>query len=136
MYAIIDLGGKQYKVEKGDEVVVDRLDVDEGKTMQMKPVLLGGKKKAVTAEELKGVKVKAKVEEHVLGEKIRVFKYKPKRGYKRSHGHRSRLSRITIQSITDGTKKAPAKKAPAKKAEAKKSEAKKETKAEAAADKK
>jgi large subunit ribosomal protein L21 len=123
MYAIIEIGGKQFKVEKGDEVVVDRLDLDEGKTMQVKPMLIGGKKKAVTADELKGAKVKAKVEEHLLGEKIKVFKYKPKRGYKRSKGHRSRLSRIKIQSITAGTKKAK----PAAKAE-------EETKAEAAAE--
>lgn len=104
MYAIIEIGGKQYKVEKGDEVVVDRLHVDEGKTMQVKPILLGGKKKAVTADDLKGAKVKAKVVEHVLGDKVKVFKYKPKRGYKRMRGHRSRLSRITIQSITAGGK--------------------------------
>lgn len=107
MYAIIEMGGKQYKVEKGDEVIVDRLDVDEGKTLTVAPLLLGGdKKQAVTAADLKGAKVKAKVEEHLLGEKIRVFKYKPKRGYKRARGHRSRLSRVTIQTITDGTKKA------------------------------
>lgn len=113
MYAIIEMGGKQYRVEKGDEVIVDRLDVAEGKTLTVAPLLLGGgKKSAITAAELKGAKVKAKVEEHLLGEKIRVFKYKPKRGYKRARGHRSRLSRVSIQTITDGTKKA----APAAKA--------------------
>ncbi len=106
MYAVIDLGGKQYRVEKGDEVIVDRLDVDEGKSLTMKPVLLGGGKKAVTAAELKGAWVKAKVEEHLLGEKVRVFKYKPKRGYRNTRGHRSRLSRVTIQSIASGKKKA------------------------------
>ena len=104
MYAVIDLGGKQYRVEKGDEVVVDRLDLDEGKTLTLNPVLLGGGEKAVTAAELKGAKVKAKVEEHLLGKKIRVFKYKPKSGYRKMRGHRSRLSRVTIQSITAAKK--------------------------------
>ena len=118
MYAVVDLGGKQYKVEKGDEVIVDRLDVGEGKSLTMKPVLLGGGKKAVTAAELKGARVKAKVEEHLLGEKVRVFKYKPKRGYRNMRGHRSRLSRVTIQSITSGKKKAEQAEKPATAAKA------------------
>ncbi len=108
LYAVIDIGGKQYRVEKGDDVIVDRLDLAEGKTMSLKPVLLGGGKSAVTAAELKGARVKARVEEHLLGKKIRVFKYKPKTTYKRTRGHRSRLSRITIQSIAAA---APKKKA-------------------------
>lgn len=102
MYAVIELGGKQYKVEKGDEVVVDRLEMEEGKTRTLAPMLLGGSSKAVTTAELKGAKVKFKVEEHLLGGKIRVFKYKPKTGYRKKRGHRSRLSRITIQAITAG----------------------------------
>ena len=111
MYAVIDIGGKQYKVQKGDEVIVDRLDLDEGKSVTFTPVLLGGEAKAVTAAELKGAKVKAKVEEHLLGDKIRVFKYKPKTTYRKTRGHRSRLSRLKIQSITAAAAK--------KKAEAK-----------------
>lgn len=105
MYAVIEMGGKQYKVEKGDEVVVDRLDVDEGKSVTLTPVLLSSRKKAATASELKGARVKARVEEHLLGKKIRVFKYKPKKGYRNTRGHRSRLSRISIQSITAGRSK-------------------------------
>ena len=124
MYAVIELGGKQYKVEKGDEVIVDRLDLAEGKTLTMAPLLLGGKKKAVTAAELKGAKVKARVEEHLLGEKIRVFRYKPKRGYKKTQGYRSHLSRVSIQSITEAKKKT-----------ASTAKAGKEDKAEAAAEK-
>jgi len=108
MYAIIELGGKQYKVEKGDAVIVDRLDVAEGKTLTVSPLLLGGKKKVMDAKELKGAKVKAKVEEHLLGDKIRVFRYKPKRGYKKMQGHRSHLSRVSIQSITEAKKKTEA----------------------------
>ncbi len=108
MYAVIDIGGKQYRVEKGDDVIVDRLSLAEGKTVTLKPLLLGGGKRAVTSAELKGSRVKARVEEHLLGKKIMVFKYKPKTTYRRTRGHRSRLSRITIQSITA----APAKKKP------------------------
>lgn len=105
MYAVIEVGGKQYKVEQGEELLVDRLDVDEGKSLTLVPLLIGGDKAAVTAAELKGSKVKAKVEEHLLGKKIRVFKYKPKKGYRRNNGHRSRLSKISIQTITAGGKK-------------------------------
>ena len=101
MYAVIELGGKQYKVAQGDEVLVDRLDLDEGKIAFADAAASGRRDaKAVTAAELKGAKVKAKVEEHLLGDKIRVFKYKPKSGYRRTKGHRSRLSRVSIQTIT------------------------------------
>lgn len=100
MYAVIELCGKQYKVAQGDEFLVDRLDLDEGKTLSITPILLGGETRAITADELKGSKVKAKVEEHLLGDKIRVFKYKPKSGYRRTKGHRSRLSKVSIQTIT------------------------------------
>lgn len=134
MYAVIELGGKQYKVSQGDVVLVDRVDLDEGKSLSLTPILLGGEQKAVTAAELKGAKVKAKVEEHLLGEKIRVFKYKAKKGYKRTKGHRSRLSKVSIQTITGpGGKKTEAKaetKAPkveAKAAEPKAAKAKAET---------
>lgn len=116
MYAVIELCGKQYKVAQGDEFLVDRLDLDEGKTLSLTPLLLGGETRAITADELKGSKVKAKVEEHLLGDKIRVFKYKPKSGYRRTKGHRSRLSKVSIQDITGpGGKKIEAK--PAAKAE-------------------
>lgn len=128
MYAVIELGGKQYKVQQGDEVIVDRLDVAEGKTVSVAPMLLGGEKQAITAAELKGAKVKAKVEEHILGEKIRVFTYKPKRGFKKMKGHRSRLSRVSIQAITTAKKK-PAKAEEPEKALAK--ETKKPAKTEA-----
>lgn len=135
MYAVIDLGGKQYKVEKGDEVIVDRVDKDAGKTLTLTPVLLGGKSKAMTSKELKGARVKAKIEEHLLGDKVVVFKYKPKQGYRRKNGHRSRLSRLTIQTISTGKKsEKPAGKKTEKKAE-KKVEAKAKTSKKPAAKK-
>ena len=132
MYAVIELCGKQYKVSQGDVVLVDRLELDEGKSMSLTPILLGGEQKAVTAAELKGAKVKAMVEEHFLGEKIRVFKYKAKKGYRRTKGHRSRLSKVSITTITaPGGNKAETKaeaKAAAKPAKAEAKPAKKETK--------
>ena len=72
MYAVIELGGKQYKVAQGEELLVDRLDLDEGKSLSLTPLLVGGETTAVTAAELKGARVKAKVEEHLLGDKSRV----------------------------------------------------------------
>lgn len=129
MYAVIELCGKQYKVSQGDEFLVDRVDLDEGKSLSLTPILLGGEQKAVTAAELKGAKVKAKVEEHLLGEKIRVFKYKPKSGYRRTKGHRSRLSKVSIQTIT-----APGGKKAETKAEAKAPKAETATKAKAKAE--
>ena len=127
MYAVIELGGKQYKVAQGDKVLVDRLDLDEGKSLSLTPLLVGGEAKAVTAAELKGAKVKAKVEEHLLGDKIRVFKYKPKSGYRRTKGHRSRLSRVSIETITGAGMKDEKKTAPKAETKASKDEAKADT---------
>jgi len=135
MYAVIELGGKQYKVAQGDELLVDRLELAEGKSLSLVPLLVGGDQKAITPAELKGAKVKAKVEEHLLGDKIRVFKYKPKSGYRRTNGHRSRLSRVSIQTITAAGMKTEVKTEAKteKKAEAK-SEAKPEKKVAAKAE--
>ncbi len=96
-YAIISLGGKQYRVREGERLLVDRLRVEEGDTFQPDVLLLGGDGDADLAP--KGVTVTARVVGHVLGEKIRIGKYRPKSGYKRHNGYRSRLSRIEIESI-------------------------------------
>ena len=93
-YAVIALGGKQYRVTKGETLLVDRLDVEEGKTFSPDALMVGD------GGDLKdGGKVKAKVEEHLRGKKIRVFTYKPKRNSRKTKGHRSELSRIRIESI-------------------------------------
>jgi large subunit ribosomal protein L21 len=96
-YAVIALGGKQYRVREGERLLVDRLPQDEGKTFALEPLLTGGDGDAELAP--KGVAVTARVVGHVLGEKIRIGKYKPKKGYRRHTGYRSRLSRIEIESI-------------------------------------
>jgi large subunit ribosomal protein L21 len=112
-YAIITLGGKQYRVQEGERLLVDRLPYDEEKTFHPDVLFLGGDGSAELAP--KGVQVTARVVRHLLGDKILIGKYKPKKGYRRHIGHRSRLSQIQIDAIA---KKAPARKAAAPKAEA------------------
>jgi large subunit ribosomal protein L21 len=113
MYAIVKVGGKQYRVEKGDSLVVDRMREDEGATVALQPLLYSGDKKDDTVFEgsdLEKVKVEAKVVGHERGKKIRVVKFKPKRGYKRTAGHRSELTRLEISEIKLLSRKPAAKK--------------------------
>jgi large subunit ribosomal protein L21 len=111
MYAIVKTGGKQYRVEKGQTLLVERLPDDAGATVALEPILFRSDDTVFDADGLKKVKVSAKVVEHVRGEKLRVFKFKPKRGYKKMAGHRQELTRLEITDISGGAKKAPAKKA-------------------------
>ena len=102
MYAIVKVGGKQYRVEKGEQLVVDRMREDEGATVSLEPLLVAGdgKKDPVFDKSALGkVKVEAKVVGHERGKKIRVVKFKPKRGYKRTAGHRSDLTRLEITKV-------------------------------------
>ena len=108
-YAIIRLAGKQYRVQEGDRLVVDRLGQAEGKTFHPDVLLFTDNGKTEFAP--KGVQVTAKVVSHTLGEKIRVGKYRRRTGYKRHTGHRSRQSEIEIQKLG---KKAPARNPAAK----------------------
>jgi large subunit ribosomal protein L21 len=108
-YAIIELGGKQYRVEKGDSVVVDRLDAKEGAKLNPKALLLrSGQRTVLEGPELEKVKVEAVVAEHLRGEKVRVFKYRPKKRYRRRAGHRSALTRLEITGIKEGPSAATA----------------------------
>ena len=115
-YAIISLGGKQYRVQEGERLLVDRLKVDEGKTLEPRVLLVGGNG---TPDLAPSATVTARVVGHELGEKIRIGKYKRRTGYKKHGGHRSRLTRIEIESIGAATKKAAAKPAAEKKTEPK-----------------
>ncbi len=108
-YAVISVGGKQYRVSEGQKLLVDRVRADAGATFTPPVLMLGGDGNAQLAPE--GVAVTARVVEHVLGEKVRIGKYKPKSGYKKHTGYRSRLSQIEIQAIGKPTKAARAKKA-------------------------
>jgi large subunit ribosomal protein L21 len=101
-YAIIEMGGKQYRVEKGDSVLVDRVREDEGAKLSPKALLYSGDGEGQTVFEgadLDKIKVEAVVTEHLKGKKIRVFKYRPKKRYRKSQGHRSLLSRLEIREI-------------------------------------
>lgn len=109
-YAIIALGGKQYRVSAGQKLLVDRLPQEEGKTFTPDILMVGGDGEAELTP--KGVAVTARVVQHVLGKKVRIGKYKAKSGYKRHTGYRSRLSQIEIESIK---KKSRARKAPSAK---------------------
>ncbi len=103
-YAIIGIGGKQYRVQEGERLLVDRLPYDEGKTFSPDVLMLGGDgDPKLGAEEVKGAQVTARVAAHVLGDKVIVGKHRRRTGYRRRKGHRSRLSQIEIQSI--GAKK-------------------------------
>lgn len=117
-YAIISLGGKQYRVREGERLLVDRVTTAEGKTFQPDVLFTGGDGDGNLAPRMA---VTAKVVGHVRGEKIRIGKRRPKSGYRRQTGFRSALTQIEIQSIGAGSTKraaAPAKEAPPKEAAA------------------
>jgi large subunit ribosomal protein L21 len=95
-YAIISLGGKQYRVQEGERLLVDRLREDEGATLQPRVLLVGGNG---TPDLAPTTTVTARVVGHELGKKIRIGKYRRRTGYKKHNGHRSKLTRIEIESI-------------------------------------
>ncbi len=126
MYAIVKTGGKQYRVERGQHLLVERLPEDEGASVALQPILYRSDDAVFDKAGLEKVKVTAKILGHERGEKLRVFKFKPKRGYKRRTGHRQELTRIEVTDISLGSAKAaakpaaqPAKDEPAAKAAAK-----------------
>ena len=118
MYAIVKTGGKQYRVERGQKLLVERLAAAEGADVALEPMLYRSDEAVFDAAGLKNVKVTAKVIAHVRGEKLRVFKFKPKRGYKRRTGHRQELTQIEVTEITAAAKKQAAKASAAKPADA------------------
>jgi large subunit ribosomal protein L21 len=119
MYAIVKTGGKQYRVERGQRLLVERLAAAEGANVALEPILYRSDEAVFDKAGLEAVKVTAKVVAHVRGEKLRVFKFKPKRGYKRRTGHRQDLTQIEVTEITQGKAKAAAKTASDKPAAAK-----------------
>jgi large subunit ribosomal protein L21 len=116
-YAIITVGGKQYRVQEGERLLVDRLKTDAGQTFNPRVLLVGGDG---NTDVTPATTVTARVVDHVLGDKVRIGKYRQRTGYKRHTGFRAHLTQIQIESIGAATKKAAAKpKAePAAKAEA------------------
>lgn len=135
-YAVIESGGKQYKVEKGSSLLVDRLSAGEGEVVALRAVMFRDEKVVAEPKELEKVKVEATVAEHLRGPKIKVFKYKPKKGYRRRAGHRSELTRLEVTELALGkpakakaAKAEPKEKAAAKKPAEKKAAAKPKAKA-------
>jgi len=128
MYAIVEMAGQQFKVEKDQQVFVHRIEGKEGSKVTFDNVLLidNGGKVNVGAPAIKGATVVATVLEHVKGDKVIVFKKKRRKGYKVKNGHRQYLTSIKINSINEKGAKAAAKPA-AKKEAAPKAAAKKET---------
>jgi large subunit ribosomal protein L21 len=112
MYAVVESGGKQYKVEQGTSLLVDRLDVKEGDKVALRAVMFRDDDVVAEPKALEKVKVEAKVAEHLRGPKIKVFKYKAKKGYRRRAGHRSELTKLEVTSLKMG--KSAAKKTVAK----------------------
>ncbi|MFD1614545.1 50S ribosomal protein L21 [Gelatiniphilus marinus] len=117
MYAIVEIAGHQFKVEKDQKVFVNRLQTEEGKKVSFDNVLLIGDGDNVTvgAPAIDGAQVSAKVLKHLKGDKVIVFKKKRRKGYRVKNGHRQSLSEIVIESIVaSGAKKAAPKKEEAK----------------------
>jgi ribosomal protein L21 len=104
-YAIISVGGKQYRVREGEKLLVDRLKTDEGKTFNPDVLFLGGDGDGTLSPR---TQVTAKVVGHVLGDKIRIGKRRAKTGYRKQTGFRAHLSQIEIQSIGGAAKRTTA----------------------------
>ena|ERR1700754_4305941 len=96
-YAVIKTGGKQYRVEEGQTLLVERLPDDVGASVKLQTLLLAGD--GDPKFDGLGEVVSAEIVEHLRGPKLRVFKFKPKRGYKRRTGHRQELTRIKVTKI-------------------------------------
>ncbi len=126
-YAIVETGGKQYRAEKGQTLLVERLPEDEGAKVNLRAVMFRGDKDVVLGSaELEKVKVEAVIAGHERGEKIRIFKYRAKKGFRKRQGHRSELTRLEVTEVKLLTRKpagAPKKDEAAKKGAAEKPKA-------------
>ncbi len=101
MYAIVEIGGHQFKIEKNQKIYVNRLESEEGSNVEFDNVLLlaDGDNIKVGKPSLEGAKVKAKVLEHLKGDKVEIFKKKKRKGYQTLNGHRQQLSQIQIEEL-------------------------------------
>ena len=101
MYAIVEIAGQQFKVEKDKKLFVHRLDAEAGDSLDFEKILLvdNDGKVAIGTPTVKGAKVTAKVLDHVQGDKVIVFKKKRRKGYKKKNGHRQQLTQIQVETI-------------------------------------
>ncbi len=104
MYAIIKTGGKQYRVQEGQSLLIERLPDADGDTVQLTPLLIVDGEDLRDGDALSGVTVPARILSHERGPKLRVVKFKPKRGYKRRAGHRQELTRVEIGPLSGGAR--------------------------------
>jgi large subunit ribosomal protein L21 len=102
MYAVIQAGGKQYRVAPGETIRVDTLSAEPGATVELGPVLaiMGDDQQMLTGDRLASAKVTGTISEHGRGDKVIVFKFKRKKQYKRTIGHRQNYTAVTINEIT------------------------------------
>jgi large subunit ribosomal protein L21 len=128
-YAIISVGGKQHRVREGEKLLVERLAVGEGKTFEPPVLMLGGDGDPDLSP--KAGTVTVRVVGHVLGEKIRIGKYRRRTGYRKHTGHRSKLTQIEVESIGAKKRAAPKKEAAAPAEDKPKAAVKKTTTAKA-----
>lgn len=101
MYAVVECGGKQYRVAPGDLITVEKLPQEEGQEITLDKVLLLGDAEEVRVGKplVEGAKVKAKIVEHGKGKKILVFRYKAKKNFRRRYGHRQPYTRLLVQAV-------------------------------------
>ena len=99
MFAVVKSGGKQYRVEEGQEIVVDRLDGEVGDTLEL-PVGFSVDEGGVDLGEKKA---SVEIVDHLRGDKIHVYKYKPKKDYRKKTGHRQELTRVRVLEVSDGS---------------------------------
>ncbi len=103
MYAVVDIAGQQFKVRKGQQVFVHRLEGEEGSSITFEKVMLIDNEGQITVGTpvVSGAKVDAKIVEHLKGDKVTVFKKKRRKGFQKSNGHRQYLSKVLIENITE-----------------------------------
>ncbi|HUW40685.1 MAG TPA: 50S ribosomal protein L21 [Rectinemataceae bacterium] len=100
MYAVVEINGKQYRAEKGATLRVDRFDAEKGSSLSLdKVLLLSGDEVKIGLPYVSGAVVKTVVQEEIKGDKIIVFKYKPKKDYRRTRGHRQRYTVLKVEEI-------------------------------------
>lgn len=114
MYAVIKTGGKQYRVEKGDVISVEKLDLEAGDSVSFEEVLLisDGRNITVGKPSIKGASVEAEVVENGKGKKVIIFKYKSKKDYRKKQGHRQPYTKVEIKEIIKAAKKKQAEEEP------------------------
>lgn len=99
MYAVVETGGKQYRVQEGDVIQVEKLAVNEGEVVSLDVIALGKDGKVFVGDDVANAKVNAKVVSHGKGKKVIVFKYKPKKDYRRKQGHRQPYTELVIETV-------------------------------------